>query len=120
MKWLIVADCFETETASFWKARDLAAKYYATAPDTAAIETEVFLLPAACFAEKDGAFVNSSRWAQWKNIALDPPGEALRDQEIIARLFLKLRELYERKAARRRSRLLNMAWDWQNPLSLAF
>jgi len=42
--------------------------------------------------EKDGAFVNSSRWAQWKNIALDPPGQAKRDQEIIARLFLKIRQ----------------------------
>ena len=29
LKWLIVADCFETETSSFWKAKDLAAKYYA-------------------------------------------------------------------------------------------
>ena len=97
LKWLIVADCFETETSSFWKAKDLAEKYYATAPDAAAIQTEVFLLPAACFAEKDGAFVNSSRWAQWKNVALDPPGDALRDQEIIARLFLKLRELYAKE-----------------------
>ncbi len=100
LKWLIVADCFETETSSFWKAKDLAAKYYATAPDAAAIETEVFLLPAACFAEKDGAFVNSSRWAQWKNVALDPPGDALRDQEIIARLFLKLRELYAKEGGK--------------------
>jgi formate dehydrogenase major subunit len=116
LKWLIVADCFETETSSFWKAKDLAAKYYATAPDPAAIETEVFLLPAACFAEKDGAFVNSSRWAQWKNIALDPPGQALRDQEIIARLFLKLRELYAEEGGKAPEPLLHMAWDWQNPL----
>ena len=36
LKWLIVADCFETETASFWKAKELAEKYYATAPDAAA------------------------------------------------------------------------------------
>jgi formate dehydrogenase major subunit len=117
LKWLIVADCFETETASFWKARDLAGKYYPTAPEPSDVSTEVFLLPAACFAEKDGAFVNSSRWAQWKNIALDPPGEAWRDQDIIARLFLKIRELYESEGGTAPEPVLNMAWDWQNPLS---
>ena len=71
LKWLIVADCFETETAGFWKARELAEKYYATASSPEDIETEVFLLPAACFAEKDGAFVNSSRWP-WDNSAARP------------------------------------------------
>ena len=78
-----------------------------------AIETEVFLLPAACFAEKDGAFVNSSRWAQWKNVALDPPGDALRDQEIIARLFLKLRELYAKEGGVAPEPYLNMSVDLQ-------
>ena len=117
LKWLIVADCFETETASFWKARELAEKYYATAPEANEIQTEVFLLPAACFAEKDGAFVNSSRWAQWKNIALDPPGDALRDQEIIARLFLKIRELYEKEGGTAPEPLRNMTWNWANPQS---
>ena len=32
--------------------------------------------PCAGFAEKDGTFVNSSRWLQWKNAALPPPGQA--------------------------------------------
>src|SRR5262245_23333499 len=117
LKWLIVAECFETETASFWKAKELAEKYYPTAPDSSAVNTEVFLLPAACFAEKDGAFVNSSRWAQWKNVALDPPGEAMRDQDIIARLFLKIRELYEQEGGTAPDPLLSMAWNWQNRFS---
>jgi len=117
LKWLIVAECFETETASFWKARELAEKYYSTALDSSGINTEVFLLPAACFAEKDGAFVNSSRWAQWKNVAVEPPGQAWRDQDIIARLFLKIRELYEKEGGKAPEPLLNMAWTWQNPAS---
>jgi len=117
LKWMIVAECFETETAAFWKARELAEKYYASAPDASRINTEVFLLPAACFAEKDGAFVNSSRWAQWKNVALDPPGQAKRDQEIIARLFLKIRQLYEQEGGSAPQPLLSMAWNWQNPIS---
>jgi len=117
LKWLIVAECFETETAAFWKARELAEKYYANAPNAAGIPTEVFLLPAACFAEKDGSFVNSSRWVQWKSKALDPPGQARADQEIIARLFLKIRALYEQEGGTAPEPLLAMAWDWRNPLS---
>src|SRR5207249_10915929 len=110
LKWLIVAECFETETASFWKARELAEKYYSTALDSSGINTEVFLLPAACFAEKDGAFVNSSRWAQWKNVAVEPPGQAWRDQDIIARLFLTIRELYAKAGGKAPEPLLNIAW----------
>ncbi len=117
LKWLVVAECFETETAAFWKARELAAKYYGSAPNAADIQTEVFLLPASCFAEKDGSFVNSSRWAQWKHKALDPPGEARIDQEIIARLFLKIRELYEKEGGTAPEPLLAMNWKWQNPVS---
>ncbi len=116
LKWLIVAECFETETAAFWNARKLAEKYYSAAADSAGIGTEVFLLPAGCFAEKDGSYVNSSRWLQWKNAALDPPGEARVDQEIIARLFLKVRELYQKEGGTAPEPLLSMAWNWQNPV----
>ncbi len=117
LKYLVVAECFETETAAFWKARELAQKYYASAPEPSAINTEVFLLPAACFAEKDGSFVNSSRWVQWKYGALDPPGQARRDQEIIARLFLRIRELYEEEGGKAPEPLFSMSWNWQNPIS---
>ena len=40
------------------------------------IQTTVYRLPCAGFAEKDGTFVNSARWLQWKNAALPPPGQA--------------------------------------------
>ena len=112
LKWMIVAENFETETAAFWNAKKLAAMDYPAAADAAQIQTEVFLLPASCFAEKDGAFVNSSRWLQWKEAALDPPGDALRDQEIIARLFLKIRDLYKDEGGAAPEPLLNMSWDY--------
>jgi len=117
LQWLIVVDCFETETAAFWNARKLAGEYYPFAASAANIPTEVFLLPAGCFAEKDGSFVNSSRWVQWKRAALPPPGQALPDQDIIARLFLKIRELYEKEGGTAPEPVLNMAWNWQNPAS---
>jgi len=117
LDWLIVSECFETETASFWKARDAAGEYYPEAPDAGDIGTEVFLLPAGCFAEKDGAFVNSSRWLQWKEAALDPPGNAKRDQDIIAELFLELRRRYRAEGGKGAKPLLDVAWDYANPRS---
>ena len=117
LKWLIVSECFETETSSFWKASQLAGEYYSSKLDLEDINTEVLLLPAGCFAEKDGTFVNSSRWLQWKEAALDPPGEAKRDQEIIARVFLRLRELYRTEGGTSPEPLLDMTWDYANQIS---
>jgi formate dehydrogenase-N alpha subunit len=117
LKWLIVAETFETESASFWKAKELAEKFYAEAPDSSKINTEVFLLPASCFAEKDGAFVNSSRWLQWKQIAAEPPGDARRDQEILARLFMRIRELYEKEGGPGKDPLMAMSWNYANPMA---
>ena len=54
LKWLVVAENFEQETASFWRPDILS--LVDLAPEE--VQTEVFLLPAANFAEKDGAFVN--------------------------------------------------------------
>ena len=117
LKWLIVAENFETETAAFWNVKKLAEKDYDVVADPADIRTEVFLLPAACFAEKDGTFVNSSRWLQWKDAALPPPGQARPDQEIIARLFLALRELYQTEGGTAPEPLLNISWDYTNEVS---
>jgi formate dehydrogenase major subunit len=54
LDWLVVVENFETETASFWNAKKLGDKFYPNYVDPAKIQTEVILLPAACFAEKDG------------------------------------------------------------------
>ena len=41
------------------------------------------ILPAACFAEKDGTFTNTERRVQRVRRAVDPPGEAKGDWEIL-------------------------------------
>lgn len=115
LKWMVVVENFETETAAFWNAKKLGEKFYPSFVDPASIPTEVFLLPAACFAEKDGAFVNSSRWLQWKRAALPPPGEAKADQEVMARIFLRVRELYEKEGGTAAKPLLEMDWNYANP-----
>jgi formate dehydrogenase major subunit len=85
LKWLVIADIWMNETAEFWKRPDVV-------PED--IETEVFLLPAACSYEKHGSISNSGRWAQWRYKAVDPPGQAKPDLEIMSRMMIKLKQLY--------------------------
>ena len=111
LKWLVVAENFEQETAAFWRP-DVLALSELTPED---VQTEVFMLPAANFAEKDGTFVNSARWLQWKWKAVDPPGEAKPDQEIIARIFLKVRELYAQEGGAFPDPVQGLHWWYTNP-----
>jgi formate dehydrogenase major subunit len=111
LKWLVVAENFEQETAAFWR-EDILSLVKQKPED---VETEVFLLPAANFAEKDGSFVNSARWIQWKWKAVDPPGDAKPDQEIIARIFLKVRELYARDGGVYPDPIQHLNWWYANP-----
>jgi formate dehydrogenase major subunit len=111
LKWAVVVENVETETAIFWKAP----KEY-EGPDPAQIPTEVFLLPAADFAEKDGTFTNSARWLQWKWKATDPPGQAKADQEILARIFLAVRDLYAKEGGALPEQVLSVDWTYPDPL----
>lgn len=48
------------------------------------------VLPAPCFAEKDGTFTNSERRVQFGRKAVDPPGEARQDWWIIGEIARRL------------------------------
>jgi formate dehydrogenase major subunit len=107
--WLVVCEVFPDETSEFWKAPGI------TQDEMAKISTTVYRLPGAGFAEKDGTFVNSARWLQWKNVAMPPPGDAKVDQEILARIFLKVRELYRKEGGKFPDAMLDVAWAYSNP-----
>jgi formate dehydrogenase major subunit len=81
------------------------------------INTTVYRLPGAGFAEKDGTFVNSARWLQWKHAALPPPGQAKLDQEILSRIFLKVRDLYNAEGGKFPDPILNISWPYTTPLN---
>ena len=87
LKFLVVMDPLETETARFWE--DHGDK---NPSDPSKIATEVFLLPTTCFAEEDGSLTNSSRWLQWHWKAADAPGEARSDIAIMSGLFRRMRD----------------------------
>ena len=107
--WLVVCELYREETSEFWNAPG-------TTPDEMKkINTTVYRLPGAGFAEKDGTFVNSARWLQWKYVAVPPPGNAKVDQEILARIFLKVRELYQKEGGKFPDAILNVSWPYTTP-----
>jgi formate dehydrogenase major subunit len=112
LKWMVVVENAETETASFWKAPD---EY--GGPKSKDVQTEVFMLPAANFAEKDGTFTNSARWLQWKWKALEPPGKSKADQEIVSRIFLAVQNLYKKEGGVVPEAVTNILWTYTNPVN---
>ncbi len=85
LDWLVVKDIFVTETAEFWKAPGAVAKD---------IKTEVFFLPAAPAAEKDGSLTNTMRLIQWHERAVKPPGDVTSDAEFFVSLAKRLQKMY--------------------------
>jgi len=108
-EWLVVCEVFPDETSEFWMAPGT------TDDDKKKINTTVYRLPGAGFAEKDGTWVNSARWLQWKYAAVPPPGDAKLDQEILARIFLKVRELYQKEGGKFPDAILKATWSYTNP-----
>lgn len=110
LKYLVSIDPLETETSEFWQNYG---PYNDVKPE--AIQTEVFRLPSTCFAEEEGSLTNSSRVVIWKDEAVAPPGEARVDSEIVARLFVKLREMYAKEGGAFPDAIAGMAWDYVQP-----
>ncbi len=102
LDWLVNVNIFENETGSFWKAPGV---------DPKSIKTEVFMLPCAASVEKEGSISNSGRWAQWRYKAVDPPGQAKPDGDIVVELMNKIRELYK-KGGKFPEPILSLKWDY--------
>ena len=88
LKWMVHANIFDNETASFWKQPGV---------DPKTVETEVFLLPASASVEKDGSQANSGRWMQWKYAAAKAPGDCLPVGEMMVRILAAVRKLYQKE-----------------------
>jgi formate dehydrogenase major subunit len=117
LDWLVVGEIYPDETSEFWNA---AHNPMIRPEEMAQIRTTVYRLPCAGFAEKDGTLVNSQRWLQWKYIALDPPGDARRDQEILSRIFLRVRELYRTEGGKFPDPILHLTWNYVDPYHRSF
>ena len=84
LETLVVQEIWETETAAFWRRPGV---------DPKSIATEVILLPAAFFMEKNGTISNSGGMVQWRHAAVKPPGQAKPDGEIVDLVFRAVRDL---------------------------
>ncbi len=109
LDWLVVRDLQMIESASFWK----------TAPEietgelvTEEIGTEVFYMPAATHAEKEGTFTNTQRLLQWRHQAVQPPGDCRSDLWFYFHLGRILREKLAGSTDPRDRPLLDLTWDY--------
>jgi formate dehydrogenase major subunit len=110
LKFLVVMDPLQTETARFWKDEGV---HNDVKPES--IQTEVFELPTTCFAEDEGSLVNSGRWLQWHWPGQEPPGEAKPDTWIMAQIHQRLRALYEKEGGAFPDPIVNLHWPYRQP-----
>jgi formate dehydrogenase major subunit len=106
LKWLAVMDPFATTSSEFWNAPGM---------DPAKIQTEVFMLPATHWIEKDGSFTNSGRWAQWKDQVLPPEGQARHDHWILAELFQRVKALYQQQGGKYPDPIRELTLPYRDP-----
>jgi formate dehydrogenase major subunit len=102
--WLVVGEIYPDETSEFWRSPGI------SADEMKQIQTTVYRLPCAGFAEKDGTFTNSARWLQWKNVALPVPSDCRLDQAIVAQIFLNVRDRYKKDGGKFPDPILKLTW----------
>ena len=109
LRWLVVKDIFETESAAFWYAAP-EVQNGEISPEE--IDTEVFFIPSAAVGEMGGSFTNTQRWVQWHEKAADPPGDCRSDEWFTHQLALRLKALYEDSDDPRDEGFQNLLWDF--------
>ena len=110
LKWLVVRDMVETETASFWYNSPEIERGELKTED---IATEVFLFPAAGTAEKAGTFTNTQRLLQFRELAIHPPGHARSDSWFMYHLGRRLKKKVEGKVGKRYEPLQKLQWNYK-------
>jgi formate dehydrogenase major subunit len=109
LQWLVVRDLVETEVASFWYDSPEVASGEL---EPGALATEVFLLPAAGHAEKDGTFTNTQRLLQWHEKAVEPPGDCRSEAWFVVELGRRLKTRAASSRRRRDRALRALVWDY--------
>jgi formate dehydrogenase major subunit len=106
LDWLVVMDPLPTTSSEFWRAPGV---------DSASVKTEVFMLPTTHWIEKDGSFVNSGRWMQWKDAVLPPEGQSRHDHWLMAELLMRVRSLYQQQGGRFPDPIMQLTMDYADP-----
>jgi formate dehydrogenase major subunit len=109
LRWLVVRDLAEIETATFWRDSPEVKDGEFRTED---IQTEVFLMPAASHIEKEGTFTNTQRLLQWRDKALEAPGDARSDLWFMHHLFKRVRARYADSTEGKDWPILNLRWPY--------
>jgi formate dehydrogenase major subunit len=109
LKWLVVRDFVETETAAFWKDSPEVERGEL---DPGKIGTEIFFLPAAGHAEKDGSFTNTQRLLQYHEKAVDPPEDCRSETWFMYHLGRRLKAKAAAEQSSRNAALNALTWDY--------
>jgi formate dehydrogenase major subunit len=110
LKWLVVRDMVEIESASFWYESPEVVRGEVRPED---IQTEVFLLPAAGHAEKEGTFTNTQRLLQWREKAVEPPGDCRSENWFMYHLGMLLKEKAQKDPRPRNDGLRALTWNYR-------
>lgn len=110
LRWLVVRDFFETETACFWKDSPEVERGELLPEE---IGTEVFLLPAATTPEKDGTYTNTQRLIQWHDRAVQPPGDARSESWFCHHLAHRLKDLYSGEEGPAAEQIGRLYWPYR-------
>jgi formate dehydrogenase major subunit len=103
LDFLVVLDAFEVETATAWKMDGVKPEENGT---------EVFFIPTALVAEKDGSFTQTQRMLQWHDKSVEPPDDAKSDAWFVFHLGRKLKKLYEDSDDPRDTLIKAVTWDY--------
>jgi formate dehydrogenase major subunit len=109
LEWLVVRDLQMIESATFWQS---SSEISTGELVTEQIATEVFFLPAASHVEKEGTFTQTQRLLQWRDKAVEPPGDARSDLWFYFHLGRILRERLKDSTDPRDRPLLDLTWDY--------
>ena len=109
LKWLVVRDFVETETAAFWKDSPEVERGELI-PEK--IATEIFFLPAAGHAEKAGSFTNTQRLLQFHEKAVDPPEDCRSETWFMYHLGRRLKAKAANAQTSRNAALNALTWDY--------
>lgn len=109
LDWLVVRDVFETETAACWYRGP---EFESGDVSPREVATEVFFLPAAVAAEKDGSYTNTHRLIQWHDRAVAPPGDSRSEAWFMVELGRRLKERYAVSDNPRDRAIQALTWEY--------
>ena len=103
LDWFVVLDAYPIETSEAWKLDDV---------DPSKVGTEVFAIPSALVAEKEGSFTQTQRMVQWHDKSVEPPDDARSDAWFVYHLGKRLKEMYKDSEEPRDELIKAMTWDY--------